>query len=172
MSRPRGFAHASSLAGNLIDREGIRQIEDGPYGGTPLMIGEEQLGGIITTSHHYDGSPWGSVRLYDFALAQTAFALSQSNLWLPGSAKSVELNIVSLDKVAKLGLYHLDISGPPPRAPFAKSAYSPTATYPCLWNHNAQNETRMVCNPDSQLQVRQGLEAKLPLHGPPPVELT
>ena len=160
ISRPRGFAHASSLASRLIDREGFRQIEDGPYGGTPLLIGEEQLGGNITTPHHDDGSPWGSVRLYDFALAQTAFALSQSNLWLPGSAKSVKLNTVSLDKVARLGLYHLDISGPPPRAPFAKSAYSPTATYPCLWNHNARNETRMECIPDSQLQVRKGLEDK------------
>ena len=39
-------------------------------------------------------------------------------------------------------------------------AASPTATYPSLWNHNAKNETRMVCAPDSQLQVRQGVEVK------------
>ena len=160
MSRPRGFAHASSLASNLIDEKYVRQIEDGPYGGTSLMVGEEQFGASISTSRHEDGSPWGSVRLSDYALAQTAFALSHSKLWLPGSFTSLELKTVPLNSVAKIGLYHLDISGPPPRAPFAKTAYSPTATYPCLWNHNAQNETRMVCVPDSQLQARSGLEDK------------
>ena len=37
---------------------------------------------------------------------------------------------------------------------------SPTATYPALWSHNAKNETRFVCHPDSQLLVRQGMEEK------------
>ena len=39
-------------------------------------------------------------------------------------------------------------------------APSPTATYPALWNHNAKQETRIVCEPDSQLRVRQGMEEK------------
>ena len=39
--RPQGFPHASSLAGNLLEGSLVRQIEDGPYGGTPLMVGEE-----------------------------------------------------------------------------------------------------------------------------------
>ena len=37
--RPQGFAHASSLAGRLLDDSQVRRLEDGPYGGTPLMIG-------------------------------------------------------------------------------------------------------------------------------------
>ena len=36
----------------------------------------------------------------------------------------------------------------------------PTATYPALWNHDARKETRLVCEPDSQLVVRVGMEAK------------
>ena len=44
--------------------------------------------------------------------------------------------------------------------PFDKVAPSLTATYPALWNHTAQNETKMVCDPDSQLQVRQGMKDK------------
>ena len=55
---------------------------------------------------------------------------------------------------------HRDITGPAPRGPFDKVAASPTATYPALWSHNARQETRMVCLPDSQLLVRPGMEEK------------
>ncbi len=39
--RPQGFAHASALAGNVASANGVRQVEDGPYGGTPLTVGAE-----------------------------------------------------------------------------------------------------------------------------------
>ena len=82
--RPQGFAHASSLAGGLLDGGQVRRIEDGPYDGTPLMVGEELAGKTITTPRSTDGESWGAVRLSDYSLAQTAYALSQSKLWLPG----------------------------------------------------------------------------------------
>ena len=44
--------------------------------------------------------------------------------------------------------------------PFDKAPASPTATYPALWNHNAKNEVRIVCLPDSQLLVRADMEEK------------
>ena len=100
------------------------------------------------------------MRLSDFSVAQAAFSLSRSKLWLPGNTASVELKVALLSNIGKLGTYHLDIIGPPSRGPFDKIDASPTATYPALWNHNAKNETRMVCAPDSQLQVRQGMEIK------------
>ena len=59
-----------------------------------------------------------------------------------------------------MGYYHIDINGPMPRGPFDNVAASPTATYPSLWNHDAAKETRLVCEPDSQLIVRQGMEDK------------
>ncbi len=37
--RPQGFAHASSIAKQIGDCDYIRRIDDGPYGGTPLMMG-------------------------------------------------------------------------------------------------------------------------------------
>ena len=42
--RPHGFANASSIAAKVIGATSVRQVEDGPYGGTPLMVGDE-LGG-------------------------------------------------------------------------------------------------------------------------------
>ena len=129
----------------------------------PLMIGDGpdgRVGNILTVPTDSDGAHWGAVRLLDYSLAQTAWALAHSRLWLPGQPAALDLKTAPLGEVGKLGLVHRDITGPPPRGPFTKTAPSPTATYPALWNHDAANETRLVCIPDSQLVVRQGLEAK------------
>ena len=158
--RPQGFSHASALAGRLLDGNLVRRIEDGPYGGTPLTVGEGSAGETITAPRGEDGVSWGAVRLSDYSLAQTAYALSQSKLCLPGSASSVELKMASLGDIGGLGLVHRDITGPAPRGPFDKVTPSPTVTYAALWNHNARRETRMVCLPDSQLLVRLGMEDK------------
>ena len=69
--RPAGFAHASAIAKNIIDSEYIWRIEDGPYGGTNLPVGDDIIGAMLTASPS-DDVHWGSVRLLDYALAQTA----------------------------------------------------------------------------------------------------
>ena len=159
--RPKGFAQASAIAKGIIECDFQRGIEDGPYGGTPLAVGDEPTGELLSTEPDKGGDNWGSVRLKDNSLAQTAFALSQSSLWLPGHAAPFDLYTVPLNRVGKLGLVHRDIIGPTPRGPFDKTTPSSTATYPSLWNHNAKNETRLVCEPDSQLLVRQSMEWKI-----------
>ena len=162
--RPQGFAHASSLAGRLLNGSQVRSIEDGPYGGTPLTVGEELAGETITAPSGADGENWGAVRLSDYSLAQSAYALFNSRLWLPSRSNSIEIGLVPLSAIGNLGFHHLDITGlpskGPPQGPFSKIASSPTATYPALWNHDAQAEVRIVCTPDSQLQVRPGMEDK------------
>ena len=158
--RPQGFAEAAAIARNIIDTDTLRGIDDGPYGGTRLNVGDDLAGEMLTAPQSAGGDNWGSVRLHDYALAQTAYALTQSQLWLPGQTAPLDLPVADLDSVGKLGLVDRDINGPAPRGPFSKIAASPTATYPALWNHNARKETRMVCEPDSQLQVRQGMESK------------
>ena len=162
--RPQGFAYARELvAGCAPDNSQVRQIEDGPYGGTPLMVGEELAGYMITAPR---APVWRAVRLSDYSVAQTAYALNQSSLWLPGYGVPVELKTALLAEVGALGLVDRDITGPapkpglPPRGPFDKLPPSATATYPSLWSHNAKEETRMICAPDSQLQVRSGMERK------------
>ena len=162
--RPQGFAYARALgAGCAHDSSPVRKIENGPYGGTPIMIGGELAGYMITTPR---ALVWRAVRVSDYSVAQTAYALTQSELWPPACAAPVELKTAILAEVGALGLVDRDINGKPPkpgkppRGPFDKVDPSPTATYPSLWNHTAKNETRMVCDPDSQLQVRQGMEEK------------
>ena len=154
--RPQGFPHASSLAGNLLEGSLVRQIENGPYGGTPLMVGEELAGETITSPHEPDGESWGAVRMTDYSLAQTAYALSNSKLWLPGMASSVELKVATLSNIGRRGWHDINIAGS--AGPFTKALSSPTSTYPSLWSHNAKQETLMVCLPDSQMLVKPGME--------------
>lgn len=157
-SRPQGFAHASVIAQNIMGSDDVRCLEDGPYGGTPLRIGAESAGETLAAPSANGGGPWGAVRVSDFSLSQVAYGLSTSKLWLPGSLRALKLEVVPLSVVGKRGLHHRNVNGP--TAPFTKAAPSATATFPSLWNHNARNESRMVCEPDSQLLVRKGMEGK------------
>ena len=154
---PRSFDYANAVAQSILASDYVRQLEDGPYGGTRLMVGDETVGEMITTpiAEH-----WGGVRIADYALPQTAHALAQSRLWLPGRAGPLELKIAPLGSIGERGKYHLDIIGKAPRGPFDKFPSSPTATYPALWNHDASAETKLICSPDSQLVARPGLEQK------------
>ena len=104
----------------------------------------------------------GAVRLADYSLAQAAHALFRVlSLWLPGRPAAFELNVALLGSVGELGLVHRDIIGPGPAWPLStKRQPARRATYPALWNHDAKNETRLVCLPDSELLVRQGMEEK------------
>ena len=162
--RPQKFEHAAAIASVMTDAKSIRDIDDGPYGGTLLTVGEEKAGEIMAAPYDTDGAAWAAVRLLDSSLAQTAYALADSRMWMPGVSEALELNAVTLGTVGKLGLVHRDITGPAPRGPFDKVAASPTATYPSLWNHNASREKQMMCEPDSQLLVRQGMEEKASNH--------
>ena len=155
--RPAGFAPAKAIAGNITDAGYVRELENGPYGGTRLTIGDELEGETLNAPA---SESWGSVRLSDYSLAQTAYALSNSELLLPGNPAATELKTAALGVIGDLGLVHRDITGPPPRGPFTQIAPSPTATYPALWNHDAKQETRIICAPDSQLEVRPGMETK------------
>ena len=157
--RPQDIAQASIVATAMLDNPDVRRIEDGPYGGEPLSLGSEKIGETLDMPQSADGK-LSAVRLYDAAVAQTAYSLTQSKLWLPAQPQPLELKIARLGSVGKRGLVSRDIIEPPTRGPFDKIEPSATATYPALWNHNARKETRIICEPDSQLQVRRGLEDK------------
>ena len=81
--RPQGSAQASSVATEVIGKTQLRRLEDGPYGGTPLMVGGDAAGETVTAPRDAIGEDWDAVRLSDYSLAQTAYALSGSKLWLP-----------------------------------------------------------------------------------------
>ena len=76
--------------------------------------------------------------------------------------KARELPTAQLNQVGQRGLDSQMFVSPAHKGPFTRAPASPTATYPSLWSHNARNETRMICVPDSQLLVRQDMEENVP----------
>ena len=113
LRRPQGFAQSNVMVSMIKSSKHTRRLEDGPYGGTMVMVGDELTGHSMTTHTEENGEAWGSVRLRDYALAQSSFALTRSNLWLPGKQNSLPLNMVRLKYLATLGFHHLDITGWP-----------------------------------------------------------
>ena len=75
------------------------------------MVGDECAGEMLTAPCQGGGQTWGAVRLVDYSLAQTAYALADSRLWLPGSPSALELKTAPLGVVGKRGLVHRDITG-------------------------------------------------------------
>ena len=157
--RPMSFVDAHAMAQAIHNVTEPRGLEDGPYGGTGFAVGDKPAGTVLDAPIGKDGEGWGAIRLEDCALAQTAYALSQGRLWMPGQAHSIPLPVAPLGEMGRIGLNDTNIAGTN-AAPFRKAPASPTATYPALWNHDANRETRMVCEPDWQLEVKQGMEVK------------
>ena len=64
LSRPQGFADATAIAKNIASCEHVRSLNDGPYGGTSLMVGDVKEGEMLS-SQTEDTDNWGSVRLQE-----------------------------------------------------------------------------------------------------------
>ncbi len=158
--RPSGFAHASAIANTVIERDYIRSIEDGPYGGSTLTVGDEMAGEMLNVPTGGYDNGWGAARIFDATLAQVAHSLSASKLWLPQAVQAIELAMAPLNQVGQRGLDSQMFISTTHKGPFTKATASPTATYPSLWSHNARNEKRIVCIPDSQLRVRPEMEVE------------
>ena len=152
----------------LIEASGIRQLEDGPVGGTPLLFGNDVVGQAIDAPLPEMGS-WNPSRISDLSLAQSAYQLANSQrIWLPGmgesKAKTVPMTQVS--KIGEIGPYHADINGNTAkggiRGPFLVSDLPKGAvpTYPVLWSHDATRETRMQFDAESQAQPKHSAKAK------------
>jgi hypothetical protein len=151
-------AEVARLIKLLTVSQTIRDIMDGPLGGTPLYIGEEKIGEALASTMHE--GPWLLSRMYDHTLAQVAYQLTNKGVvWLPGlTATDVAgARFCKLNELGKVGPYHLDISGSglsggAPRGPFTliPTANPSAATYPALKAHDEQRERHIEINPDSE----------------------
>ena len=158
LRRPQTFPESTLVAQKILAKTRCYKLEDGPIGGALLTVGQQALGEAIAA---LDEVGRGCVRVLDYSLPQISCALTQPQLWLPGEANPLPLSMVALGDIGEMGYYHLQIiSGPPNEASFYKTAPSDTSTYPALWNHHAELETQMICQPDCQLEVRIGMEKK------------
>ena len=161
-SRPSSFVDAQELSKAALSGATPRRLEDGPYGGLPIYHGNGNAvaGEVLSTPLGSHKTGWGAARLLDASVAQAAYSLTKGKLWLPAEPAGRKLPIALLKQVGQRGLDSQLFISAAHKGPFTKATPSPTATYPALWGHDAIRETRMVCESDFQLRVKQGMETK------------
>ncbi len=148
----------------MIDSGNVRRLEDGPYGGTRILLGNASHGELLNCPLPTEGA-WQMVGINDFTLGQTAHQLTIGRLWIDGMQED-EVAVVPLttidDVVRRIGPHHLDITGAQiksdglPQGPFERVSGVPAgAAYPTLWNHDRRRERQLSVEPDSHCRLRE-----------------
>ena len=158
--RPAGFAEAAEVADAILSGGETRRLEDGPYGAIPIYCGDAPAGEILDAPIAEYDSGWGAALIAAAAVAQTANSLANGRLWLPAEPSPLELPMTRLGEIGRLGVHDSMLTMATHNGPFVKEPPSPTSTYPSLYNHDARRETRLTCEPDSQLRVKPGMESR------------
>lgn len=158
--RPENVAQAMTTAKQLNSVSDLRNLEDGPYGGSVLKVGAEVIGEAIVSGTSEEGSGFGCARLRDAAVGQTAYALANRKLWLPSLQPIEAVPLVQMFDLAERGPDSQMFIGQQHRGPFDKMPHNPNATYPALWNRKGHEEASFVYQPDSELVVRAGMEER------------
>lgn len=156
-----------TLVGDAINgalsENSVRRLEDGPVGGTVVALGTTAVAEIIDCPLP-DQGPWSLVGIRCMDLAQTAYQLTKGRLWIEGMelADAATVPIATVGAVgAEVGPHDLDLTGAGvksdrlPQGPFELLSGVPHgASYPCLWNHDAKQERRLVVLPDGHCRIR------------------
>jgi len=160
LSRPADLSQSFAVSKSIAKTDTGRQLEDGPFGGEVSYCGDVVAGETIDAPIGQVAIGWGAARLRDASVAQTAHALANGKLWLPAQPQSIPISMTTMGEIGTRGLDSQLFISAAHKGPFTKSPPSSAASYPALWNHHAPSETRMVCQPDSQLRVKRGMEPK------------
>lgn len=166
-TQPSGTFVGEQLAeviSKQLDEDAVKKLEDGPFGGSRIVIGSSEYGESVNCPLPSEGA-WQIAGIKDITLAQTAYQLSNGKLWIEGMSRkqSVDIPISKMeDVIRRVGPHHLDITGSQvkndglPQGPFEKLQGCPeSAAYPCLWNHDARRERQLVIEPDSHCRIRE-----------------
>ena len=170
---------ANTLEGELVGQAietaiaegGVRSLENGPFGGTRILLGDTLIGEMLSCALPTEGA-WQTVGIRDFTLAQTAHQLAVGRLWIEGmpSLEAIPIPVCTIqDAVRRIGPHDLDLTGSQvksdglPQGPFEKLPGIPAgAAFPCLWNHDNTRERHMGVMPDSHCQMRQ-IDGQVPV---------
>lgn len=136
-----------------------RTLEGGPFGGVPLLLGEERIGEAVDSP--LGTGPWSSVPVLDLSLCQSAYQLSQGLLWLPtmDRADAPELPVRPVREFGLVGWAANNIASNRVAA-FDRYRIVGEPSYPMLWHNDAVGQTRMLVEPDTHGVVREGREDK------------
>ncbi len=163
---------SDTLVGALLAQEisrmiasgSISRLEDGPFGGTRIQLGDMSAGEILNCPLPDEGA-WQIVGIRDLTLAQTAQQLQAGKLWIEGMPPGTSLDIPVAplrSSISRVGPHDLDLTGSQLKSdgllqgPFEKiDGKLNSSPYPTLWNHDSEAERTLVIEPDSHCRIRQ-----------------
>jgi hypothetical protein len=130
---------------HAVASPGIRKLEDGPFGGSRILLGNTVVGEALDCPLPAEGA-WQMVGIKDITLGQTAHHMTCGRLWVERmpAASAVLIPVCPMaNAIQRIGPHDLDITGSQikqdglPQGPFEKLPDTlPGAAYPCLWNHD------------------------------------
>ena len=153
--RPNNHLEAIEIAKeihNLRSIGSIRQLEDPPIGGDSIKVGNEVGQALDCPLQEI----WTATRIRDYSLIQSAYHLTNGQLWLVTQREFLEIPMISADAIATMGYDHRTIRDPS-WGPFdIESGCSDTDLYPVLWHLDSDNQRAMVVGADSHGVIRSG----------------
>ena len=158
--RPESAVRGELLAAaarRAIDGGGVRRIEDGPVGGTPILLGDEYCGELLDCPLPDDG-PWPLAGVADVSLAQAAYRVERGEApSFSSGLDSPPLPVARIGDYARSGPAHRMIGSPTAHARGAfrihRPPITPAPTYPSLWAHDNRRERELVVEPDSEGRI-------------------
>ena len=159
--QPTSTATGALIAEQIIhsiERGGLRRLEDGPVGGTPVAIGDQIVGRMLDAPLT-PGAVWPVVGITDISLAQFAHQLAHGFIPPFGDdPRWHSLPVAHICDIAQVGPVHRLIGSRTARSRGAFIVYdrsdTPVPDYPMLWNHDAKRERELIVVPDTEGQVR------------------
>ena len=130
----------------------------------PILIGDSENVGCGMRGE-LSNAGYAGVR--EPGVARAAAGLWHGELRFPRRVEPVKVPVTTLADLGDRGLMHRDLNGKGigkdglPRGPFDNVPTDGGAdTWPILWGHDAERETRMVVEPDQKGRVRSGCDER------------
>ncbi len=166
---PASTSEAELLAARILELRNGTPADATSTGSarTYLRLGASSYG-MLWHSPLPERGPWPLVGLTDTELANSAASLSTGRLTQVGQpdVQSLDVPIAPVGEIAGRGPIDRDINQDAydgtPRGPFnlLKPPGSLYPTYPVLWAHAAKRERQLLVMPDSEGEIKQGMDAK------------
>ena len=148
--------YAHRIKSTLLS-ETLRTIEDGPNGGTPLLVGGELIGEIVSCPMDIKG--WRTLGIQDISLAQCAHQLALGRLWFPRSIQpsTHTLAIRRISEFATVGYAANNIANNQNCA-YQRIPVTSHPNYPMMWAKSSSHQTCVSLDPDQEGRIRVGRE--------------
>ena len=164
MRRPSNAMEATEVARAIKrarsdERHPVRRIEDGPLGGTVLVLGDDRIGEAVDAP--LTDGPWECCPVSDVMVVQAAHQLAQGTLWLPTAAReeAPSVPVKAVGDFGAVGWADNNIANNE-TAPFDRYPMSGEPAFPMLWRNQAAVQRKMIVAADMCGLVREGREAK------------